>query len=70
MKLLEDRDFGGNRPYIDLTNVGQWGQIKAIAKHIGQKQWSTIEEHIKNRVNGTCELCNANENEKSPRRTC
>lgn len=64
MKLLEDKNFGGNKPYIDLTDVGQWGQSKAIAEHVGKESWLMIEKHIKTRVNGTCELCNASETEK------
>lgn len=64
MILLEDKSFGGDKAYIDLTDIGLWGQVKTIKHHIGEKNWTTIEKHIKDRVNGVCELCNASEMEK------
>ena len=63
MELLEDKTFGGNKANIDLTDVGLWGQIKTIVPHIGEQNWLTIEKHVKDRVNGVCELCNASETE-------
>lgn len=59
MELYEDKNFGGNRAYIDLTDIGEWGKHGKIEEYIGQKNWIKIQEHIKNRVNDTCELCNA-----------
>lgn len=64
MELYEDKNFGGNRAYIDLTDIGEWGKHGKIEEYIGQKNWIRIQEHIKNRVNDTCELCNASKNKR------
>lgn len=52
---LEDREFGGNKPYIDLTPLNEWG--KPIIKHIGKAAWANIEAFAAQRVHGACELC-------------
>lgn len=64
MESIEDKDFGGNKAYIDLTDIGVWGQSKTIEKHIGKENWVEIQKHVKDRVNGVCELCGANESKK------
>lgn len=55
--IIEDKEFGGNKPYIDLTPLNSWGPN--LAKHIGKENWISIEKHVCERVNYTCELCSA-----------
>lgn len=54
---LEDRAFGGDKPYIDLTPLNEWG--KPIIKHVGKKTWAAIEAFVAQRAHGACELCGA-----------
>jgi hypothetical protein len=56
--LLEDRHYGGSKPYIDLTEARQWG--RQVQKHIGSSAWDAIKKHVAERVGNTCELCSAN----------
>lgn len=55
----EDRTFGGNTPYIDLTPLNLWGDENKVARHIGKKNWESVRSHIVSRVQNTCELCGA-----------
>lgn len=59
--LKEDKDFGGNKPYIDLTPIDEFGVIRNIIQHTGKEKWSDIKKHIKNRVSRACEFCGASE---------
>jgi len=54
---LEDRGFGVDKPYIDLTPEGGWGQ--PVVDFIGESAWVAIDEFVKRRANGACELCGA-----------
>lgn len=56
----EDQAFGGNKPYIDLTPLNEWG--KPIIKHIGMAAWASIERFVAERMHGTCELCGSSPN--------
>jgi hypothetical protein len=51
----EDRSFGENRPYIDLTALHQWGA--KVADRVGRASWTMIREHVARRVDHTCEFC-------------
>ncbi len=43
----ENKSFGGNKPYLDLTPERLWnGKLNAI-----------VENHVRDRVNGCCEFC-------------
>src|SRR5476651_1515529 len=55
----EDVFFGGNSPFIDIAPSPQWGFEKKLKAHIGESSWSVIRDHIKNRVGGCCEFCQA-----------
>lgn len=56
---FEDRFFGADKPYIDLTPANQWGA--SIVGHIGASAWAAIEAHVAQRVSHVCELCGASE---------
>lgn len=55
--IFEDRTYGGNVPYIDLTPISLWG--KDIQKHVCKAGWETIRAHVAGRVREACELCQA-----------
>lgn len=53
----EDRMFGGNIAYIDLTPRELWdGPIKKL---LGVSRWYALENHIAFRAQRRCELCGA-----------
>lgn len=56
---LEDKTFGGDKPYIDLTPFAEWNLEKVIVQHVGKNKWLKIKEHVQARVNFSCELCGA-----------
>ena len=56
-EFYEDPDFGGHKPYIDLTPSAQWGNC--IKDEIGDSVWQAIEDHAEARVGRSCELCKA-----------
>ncbi len=37
MELYEDKNFGGNRAYIDLTDIGEWGKHGKIEEYIDKR---------------------------------
>ncbi len=54
---IEDREWGGQKPYIDLTPVDLWG--KQIPKILGSKPAVALKEHLAERAHQCCELCGA-----------
>lgn len=54
----EDREFGGNKLFIDLIPDTCW--FKNVRSSIDFLDWGNLRKHIYERVNYTCECCGVN----------
>lgn len=55
--INDDREFGGNKPFIDLTPEDLWGGT--IKAKIGAEGLSMLEGCVAARAGHVCELCGA-----------
>lgn len=53
----EDRSYGGNELFIDLIPTTCW--FKNVRYYVDSSDWDRLRNHIYNRVNNVCEICNA-----------